>query len=181
MAAAHHLGVDEFFIRLTFLFNSPRTGTKGTVYLTQKRCMRPHPAQLLPPSPIRLLIIYSAQDLRYIINVHHIVSPQSTTSSSPTTTTGTPDAPFPDLAPPSPLPVLIRASNGKSKPRRQDKVKISTIVQPDQLEGFFTRYAEVMRAGTTGLKKRDRSGRKKATKAKKKGKGAAGTGEAEKK
>ncbi|KAL8928503.1 MAG: hypothetical protein Q9208_001737 [Pyrenodesmia sp. 3 TL-2023] len=147
MAAAHHLGIDEFFIRLTFLFNSPRNGTKGTVYLTQKR-----------------------------------LSPQSTTSSSPATTTGTPDVPFPDLAPSSPLPVLIRASNGKSKPRRQDKVKISTIVQPDQLEGFFTRYAEVMRAGTTGLKKRDRSGRKKATKAKKKGKGAAvGTREAEKK
>lgn len=37
----------------------------------------------------------------------------------------------------------------------------------------------MMRAGTTRLKKRDRSGRKKATKAKKKGKGAAGTGEAE--
>ncbi|KAL8735528.1 MAG: hypothetical protein Q9166_000696 [cf. Caloplaca sp. 2 TL-2023] len=87
--------------------------------------------------------------------------------------------PFPDLAPSSTLPILIRASNGKSKDRRKDKVKISTIVQPDELEGFFTRYAEVMKGGMTALKKRDRSGRKKATKAKKKGKGGGG-GEVEK-
>ncbi|KAL8718964.1 MAG: hypothetical protein Q9225_003957, partial [Loekoesia sp. 1 TL-2023] len=63
-----------------------------------------------------------------------------------------------------------------SKEHRKDKIKISTIVQPDELEGFFTKYAEVMKAGTTALKKRDRSGRKKA-KAKKKLKG----GDAEKK
>ncbi|KAI4137548.1 MAG: hypothetical protein L6R39_007219, partial [Caloplaca ligustica] len=55
-----------------------------------------------------------------------------------------------------------------SKEHREDKAKLSTIVQPDELEGFFTKYAEVMKAGTTALKKRDRSGRKKATKAKKK-------------
>lgn len=55
-------------------------------------------------------------------------------------------------------------------------------MQPEELEGFFTRYAEVMKAGTTALKKRDRSGRKKATKAKKKGKGGGGgTGEGQKK
>lgn len=41
-------------------------------------------------------------------------------------------------------------------------------MQPDEIEGFFVRYAEVMKAGTPMLKKRDRSGRKKAVKAKKK-------------
>ncbi|KAL8901147.1 MAG: hypothetical protein Q9207_005350 [Kuettlingeria erythrocarpa] len=166
MAAAHHLGVDEFFIRLTSLFNSPSNGTKGTVYLTQKRSA----STFTSPA----LITHPANRLTYAA-----VSPQPTSFTPATTPSDTPDVPFADLAPPTPLPVLIRASNGKSKARREDKVKISTIVQPDQLEGFFTRYAEVVRAGTTRLKKRDRSGRKKATKAKKKGKGAAGTGEAE--
>ncbi|KAL9008041.1 MAG: hypothetical protein Q9173_006797, partial [Seirophora scorigena] len=69
-----------------------------------------------------------------------------------------------------------------SKEHRKDKVKLSTVVQPEELEGFFTRYAEVMKAETTALKKRDRSGRKKATKAKKKGKGGGETtGEGQKK
>ncbi|KAL8818586.1 MAG: hypothetical protein Q9223_002811 [Gallowayella weberi] len=110
------------------------------------------------------------------------LSPQNPSSSSavPTATA----SPFPDLTPPSPLPILIRATDGKSKEHRKDKIKISTIVQPDELEGFFTKYTEVMKGGTTGLKKRDRSGRKKATKAKKKGKGGggvAGEGDGEKK
>ena len=48
-------------------------------------------------------------------------------------------------------------------------MKLSTIVQADELDGFFTRYAEVCKAGMSGLKKRDRSGRKaKAKKEKKK-------------
>ncbi len=51
-------------------------------------------------------------------------------------------------------------------------MKLSTVVQADELEGFFTRYAEVWKGGMLGLKKRDRSGRKaKAKKSKKKGKG----------
>ncbi|KAL8684030.1 MAG: hypothetical protein Q9186_000060 [Xanthomendoza sp. 1 TL-2023] len=106
------------------------------------------------------------------------LSPQSPSSSSPITTATT--SSFPDLAPSAPLPILIRATDGKSKEHRKDKIKISTIVQPDELEGFFTKYAEVVKGGTTALKKRDRSGRKKATKAKKKGKGG-GEGEGEKK
>lgn len=81
-----------------------------------------------------------------------------------------PSSPFPDLHPSHPLPVLIRATNGKSK-EKKDKVKISTVVQADELEGFFVKYAEVWKAGMSGLKKRDRSGRKKG-KPKKKGAGA---------
>ncbi|KAL9603708.1 MAG: hypothetical protein Q9219_001027 [cf. Caloplaca sp. 3 TL-2023] len=106
----------------------------------------------------------------------HLIN-QPTATEIPSATSV--DVPFPDLAPSSPLPILIRASNGKSKDHRKDKVKLSTVVQPNELEGFFTKYAEVMKAGTPALKKRDRSGRKKA-KAKKKLKGSAG-GEGEKK
>lgn len=85
-----------------------------------------------------------------------------------------PDSLFPDLHPSSPLPVLIRATDGKSKEHRADKIKFSTIVQPDQLEGFFLRYAETCKGGMSGLKKRDRS--KNKAKAKKR-KGGAGDGE----
>lgn len=35
-------------------------------------------------------------------------------------------------------------------------MKISTVVQPSELETFYARYAEVCKAGMTGLKKRDR-------------------------
>lgn len=52
--------------------------------------------------------------------------------------------------------------------KNKNKVKISTIVQPEELEGFFHRYAEVAKAGMQSLKKRDRSKRKKV-KGKKRG------------
>jgi signal recognition particle subunit SRP14 len=81
--------------------------------------------------------------------------------------------PFQDLNPAKPLPVIIRASNGKSKARRQRKVKLSTIVEEDALDGFFVRYAEVCKLGMSGLKKRDRSKAKEKLKAKKKKQGVA--------
>src|SRR5271168_2771991 len=65
--------------------------------------------------------------------------------------------PFPDLHPPKPLPIIIRATNGKSKEKRDRKVKLSTIVEADALESFFVKYAEVCKLGMSGLKKRDRS------------------------
>ena len=79
-----------------------------------------------------------------------------------------------DLAPPSPLPVLIRATNGKRKEERKDKIKISTVVQPEQLEAFYARYAETCKSGMTGLKKRDRSGQKAKARAKARKKKGAG-------
>lgn len=73
---------------------------------------------------------------------------------------------FPDLLPSKPLPVLIHATNGKSKRDRSDKTKLSTVVQPHELEAFYVRYADVCKAGMTLLKPRDKS--KKRAKAKKK-------------
>jgi len=83
------------------------------------------------------------------------------------------DNPLWDLKPPNPLPVLIRASNGACPKVRKagGKVKCATVVKPEDLEGFFERYAEVCKKGFEGLKKRDRS------KKKKKGKGAKKDGE----
>lgn len=89
------------------------------------------------------------------------------------------DSSFPDLAPSTPLPILLRATNAKTdKETRKHtyRISVSTIVQPDHLEAFFTRYAEICKAGMAGLKKRDRSKGKKKLKAKKK-KGGAGTEE----
>ena len=78
-----------------------------------------------------------------------------------------------DLHPTSPLPVLMRATNGKSKEKRKEKTKLSTVVQPEALEAFYARYADVCKSGMQGLRKRDRSGRKKA-KAKRRKVGAEG-------
>ncbi|KFA61360.1 hypothetical protein S40285_05862 [Stachybotrys chlorohalonatus IBT 40285] len=73
---------------------------------------------------------------------------------------------YPDLDPGKPLPLVIHATNGKSKRDRSDKVKLTTVVQPDDLEAFYVRYADVCKLGMTALKPRDRS--KKKAKAKKK-------------
>lgn len=59
-------------------------------------------------------------------------------------------------------------------------MKISTLVQPDALDVFFARYAEVCKAGMSGLKKRDRSKAKEKLKAKKKKLGAAAPAEVKK-
>lgn len=50
-------------------------------------------------------------------------------------------------------------------------MKLSTKVQADELEAFFTRYAEVWKAGMGGLKKRDRKKAKAKKTKKRKGKG----------
>ncbi|KAH0493307.1 hypothetical protein TgHK011_008217 [Trichoderma gracile] len=78
---------------------------------------------------------------------------------------------FPDLAPNKPLPVLVRATNGKSKRDdgagpRAGKEKLSVVVQPHELDAFYARYADVCKAGMAALKPRDKS--KKRAKAKKK-------------
>ncbi|KAK4136200.1 signal recognition particle, SRP9/SRP14 subunit [Trichocladium antarcticum] len=126
---------DEFFTKLTDLFNNPKSKSHGTVFLTQKR-----------------------------------LSPQPTDTDTDTPTPTTTD-PLADLTPPSPLPILVRATNGKSKPSRADKIKLSTVVRPDELEPFYARYAECCKAGMAALKPRDRK-KGKAKARKRKGVGA---------
>jgi len=66
-----------------------------------------------------------------------------------------------DTAPPS--QILIRATNGKSKPHRKlgEKQKLSTVVEIADLAPFYTRYAEVCKKGMEGLRKRDKKKAKK--------------------
>jgi signal recognition particle subunit SRP14 len=83
-----------------------------------------------------------------------------------------------DTHPEDTLPILIRASNNKSSKKagtdRKDinKIVLSTVVKPDELDAFFVRYAEACKNGMSALKKRDR---KKGKKDKKKKKGAVET------
>lgn len=83
------------------------------------------------------------------------------------------DDPLWDTHPEGPLPILIRASNNKSSKKaetdRKDagKMVLSTVVKPDDLDGFFVRYAEACKTGMSGLKKRDRKKGKKDKKKKK--------------
>lgn len=84
---------------------------------------------------------------------------------------------FPDMSPSKSIPILIRATDGKSKKKRDEKIKLSTIVQPEALEGFFVRYAEICKLGMSGLKKRNRSKAKEKQKAKKKKLGAGTAGD----
>ncbi|KAK0669737.1 signal recognition particle, SRP14 subunit [Cercophora samala] len=69
-----------------------------------------------------------------------------------------------------PAPILIRATNSKSKEHRKEgkKVKLSTLVQPDDIDAFYARYADVCKAGMSGLKPRDRTKRKAKEKARRK-------------
>ncbi|KAF1834322.1 signal recognition particle, SRP9/SRP14 subunit [Decorospora gaudefroyi] len=96
------------------------------------------------------------------------------TSSTPPPASKVADDPLWDTHPAEPLPVLIRAYNNKSKKKEGtdrediDKTQLSTIVKPDDLDGFYARYAEACKAGMSRLKKRDK---KKAKKTKKRKKG----------
>ncbi|RAL61959.1 hypothetical protein DID88_002448 [Monilinia fructigena] len=139
-----HLSNDEFFSKLTPLFDSRREKDHGSITLTQK-CFS-----------------YDTASNSSIA----VASPPN--ANAPTgDLTDILAAQFPDLAPDAPMPLLIRATNSKGRAKRAEKIKLSTIVQPDQLESFFARYAEICKGGMSALKKRDRSKAKEKLKAKK--------------
>ncbi|ETN41524.1 uncharacterized protein HMPREF1541_03460 [Cyphellophora europaea CBS 101466] len=133
MAEANRLSNADFLSRLADLFASTHTANHGSVFLTQK----PY-------------------------------NPNSFTSDADADTTSDETE-----QPPSSQQILVRATNGlSSKPRHgvkkspaktKPKVKISTVVDAGEVEGFFARYADVCKGGMQGLRKRDRKkGKKKA-------------------
>ncbi|KAF7510804.1 hypothetical protein GJ744_005904 [Endocarpon pusillum] len=83
------------------------------------------------------------------------LSPSSAAASSSIPSTST-----------SPPQILIRATNGKSKPHREkgEKEKLSTVVDLEGMDEFYRRYAEVCKKGMEGLRKRDRKARKRKDK-----------------
>ncbi|KAG6041799.1 hypothetical protein E4U17_001646 [Claviceps sp. LM77 group G4] len=66
-----------------------------------------------------------------------------------------------------PMSLIIRATNGKSKKERSLKIKISTIVHPNDVDDFYIRYADICKLGMVALKPRDRSKKKARAKRKK--------------
>ncbi|KAI5950053.1 hypothetical protein KGF57_004398 [Candida theae] len=65
-------------------------------------------------------------------------------------------------------PVLIRvAMNSKSnKDKKQSKLKISTVVEAEQLNQFWQQYIRVLKNGLVGLKKKEKKKGKKSKVAK---------------
>jgi signal recognition particle subunit SRP14 len=136
----------QFFTQLSNLFEHNRQKGHGTIYLTQKRLTH----NTFPPPPAETI----ANDPLW--DTYH---------------------------PEEPVPILIRASNNKSSKRpgkdrpgcdreNTDKTRISTVVQPEQIDAFYVRYAEACRAGMGSLKKRDKKKGKKDKKKKKRAQGA---------
>ncbi|EMD97153.1 hypothetical protein COCC4DRAFT_61734 [Bipolaris maydis ATCC 48331] len=95
------------------------------------------------------------------------------TTATPPPANKVADDPLWDTHPEDSLPVLIRAHNNKSDKKAGtgrkniDKIELSTVVKPEDLEGFYARYAEACKAGMSGLKKRDKKKAKKTKKKKK--------------
>ncbi|KIV96408.1 hypothetical protein PV10_00280 [Exophiala mesophila] len=87
----------------------------------------------------------------------------------------------------SPPQVLIRATDGLSKSHRvaksgnnksksqsagsiRPKVRLATVVEAEDVDSFYVKYAESCKKGMEALRKRDKKKAKEKAKAKKKGK-----------
>ncbi|TQB73259.1 hypothetical protein MPDQ_006004 [Monascus purpureus] len=129
---ASHLSHEEFFTSLTDLLSKTSQKSHGSVYLTQK--------PLLPPT--------QDQDGSSISLPSMLIraTDGKTSAPSPTTKTNTDKS----------------QSKSASQKTRTPKVKISTVVALEELEAFYTRYAEICKAGMSGLKKKQRKKRSKA-------------------
>ncbi|KAF8462056.1 signal recognition particle, SRP14 subunit [Kalaharituber pfeilii] len=147
---------DEFFQKLAELFAATTKKESGSVFLTQKR--------LIP----------------------HDQKPASAAGDPLSADLALLDAPG---------PLLIRATNGASNNKNKNKnknkgsaaaaaaaaaaatatnkIKFSTVVEPDAIDAFYVRYAEVWKTGMTALKKRDRRKKNKKKKSSAKAKEAA--------
>ena len=133
------------------MFTAQKNSRHGSIFLTQKRCKDQH-----------------VEENDFLLTVEGRATLDNDRPSSSERVKGVDT--LDDLQSSATLPIIVRASNGKSKDHIKSKVKLSTIISPDDLGSFYTRYAETCKLGMQDLKKRDRSGRKKA-KAKKRKEG----------
>ncbi|KAK6541157.1 hypothetical protein TWF694_008528 [Orbilia ellipsospora] len=168
------LSNDEFFVKLSDLLASKKD--HGSVFLTQKRLTydpsNPPPSKTLTrTSKVTKPTSKKPTTTKFTKTIHPAPSESDLKSDllSLLSDSTVPAEPTEETDPETPLPILIRASNGKSNDPRHDRkhVKFSTVVEAEQLEAFFGRYAEVCKQGLTALKKKVRKG-KKSKKTKKK-------------
>lgn len=59
-------------------------------------------------------------------------------------------------------PILIRITDGNID--KSKKIKLSTVVEPDQLDSFWNEYTNILKSGFIGLKKKSKSKSKKKSK-----------------
>jgi hypothetical protein len=59
-------------------------------------------------------------------------------------------------------PVLIRITDGNKD--KSKKMKLSTVVQPENLDLFWNEYTNILKTGFVGLKKKSKKKAKKASK-----------------
>lgn len=62
----------------------------------------------------------------------------------------------------APYPLLFRASNGAR--RREDRVAVSTVVEAAELQKFWLEFAEAVKKGAAGLRKKEKKKDKKKAK-----------------
>ncbi|RCK58814.1 Signal recognition particle subunit SRP14 [Candida viswanathii] len=61
-----------------------------------------------------------------------------------------------------PLLVRVAMNSSDNKKEKQNKVKISTVVENNQLDQFWADYVQVLKNGFIGLKKKDKRRAKRA-------------------
>lgn len=61
-------------------------------------------------------------------------------------------------------PILVRISmnSTNNKDKKQEKLKLSTVVETDQLTRFWQQYIRVLKNGFVGLKKKEKKKNKKS-------------------
>ncbi|KAJ5623150.1 hypothetical protein N7490_011755 [Penicillium lividum] len=106
-------------------------------------------------SSLTNLLSKTSEKARGSVSMTQKPLPNSESNSPPSTliriTDGNTNAPMPKAD-----------KQGKITKNTSSKIKFSTVVKSDDLETFYTRYAELCKTGMTGMKKRDRKRKTKA-------------------
>ncbi|KAF6071384.1 Signal recognition particle 14kD family protein [Candida albicans] len=107
---------------------------KSSIYLTQKR---------LSPSLSSITTTTTAEDESINDLPTNVITPTPKTTTTTTTTINND----------SKYPLLIRLSMNSIQ-KKKERVKISTVVELDQLNEFWDQYIQILKSGFIGLKKK---------------------------